>query len=497
MERQKPRTDAGGDRFGALVLGLALGLIALHRIYILFATDFPINDGGLFVAFVRGIADTFPALPHTAQYNALEIPFAYPPLSFWLAAAATKFGIDAIAIVHVAPILMNILFASLFALLLTRGHSRLFAGVALLFFASNLRSLEWLVMGGGLSRGLGSLFLLASLLAVRVPDGRPAVPLQRMALAGAAIGATVLSHFEWGIDAAAAVVLARVLGSRSLREFVAGTAVAAGVAMLVVAPWFLFVWAAHGQGPFLAAGGSSDWGEGLGHLRTLAVASLHNPFLAIGGLVVLWRRAFFWPGFILICILLTPRHSPSPLALPAAVLSAYGLIAFGQWLARHLRPALASGLTAAAAALVLLFPLDAWYLAKVHPFRPLPAAERQAMAWVSDEHPGEAFFVLTDQPWWYDASAEWFPILANARSINTVQGWEWMPDGAFWNRYRLDLFVKRSRTCDALLGRMAGFGQPRFIWASVNRRCFDPRFPKVFKNNAVTIYAVPPGSAIG
>jgi hypothetical protein len=477
---------------------LALAIIVLHRLYILFATDFPINDGGLFAAFVNGVSDNFPGLPHSVRYNDLTIPFAYPPLSFWLAAIGSRIGIDTIGIVHAAPIVMNILFASLFAALLTRGHSKLFAGCALLFFAANLRSLEWLVMGGGLSRCLGALFLLASLLAVRVPDGRPAVPLRRMALAGAAIGGAILSHLEWGIDAAAAVVLARAIGSRSIREFIAGTTVAASVAVLIVAPWIAFVWSTFGFAPFLAAGNTADWGLGLGHLARLAVASLSNPFLAIGACVVLWRRAFFWPGFILIAALLTPRHSPSPLVLPMAALSAHGLIAFARWLARLTRPAIAASVAVAASAIVLLMPLDRWFLADVHPFRPLPSAQRQAMAWVRQQHPGESFFVLTDQPWWYDAAAEWFPILAQAHSINTVQGWEWLPPrGEFRRRYRLDLAVKASRTCDTLLDRMAAFGRPHFIWTTVNRQCFDPRFRKVFDNRAVAIYAVPAGVKIG
>jgi hypothetical protein len=136
------------------------------------ALDFPVNDGALFLEFVKASAGTFPYLPTSVAYNGLLLPFAYPPLSFWIGVAATKLGADSLAVIRIMPILMNILYVLLFALVLLKsGRSRLFTALAILFFAVNLRSFEWLLMGGGLTRGLGSLFLMLALLAVTVPTG--------------------------------------------------------------------------------------------------------------------------------------------------------------------------------------------------------------------------------------------------------------------------------------------------------------------------------------
>src|SRR5687767_1499155 len=141
------------SRWGASLLGLVVAAIVAHRLFLALSTDFVINDGGLFYAFIEAIGDTFPGLPHHAAYNDLAIPFAYPPLSFWIGALLVRTGADPTDIVHYMPIAMNLAYVLLFGLLLRRnGASPLFVALALLFLCINKRSFEWLVMGGGMSR---------------------------------------------------------------------------------------------------------------------------------------------------------------------------------------------------------------------------------------------------------------------------------------------------------------------------------------------------------
>src|SRR2546428_2103311 len=151
-------SSAGQDRWAILLLGTVLLLTFAHRIFLLLSTDFPINDGGLFYGFVQQIQPVFPALPETVTYNGLELPFAYPPLSFWLVALASRLGLDTLTIFHVAPILMNLIYVPLFAVILRRnGASLMFVAVAKLFFCSQLRPVAYLVMGGRIPPGLGGL----------------------------------------------------------------------------------------------------------------------------------------------------------------------------------------------------------------------------------------------------------------------------------------------------------------------------------------------------
>src|SRR5438094_1335768 len=117
------------DRWALLLLGTILSLTFAHRVFLIVSTEFPINDGGLFYGSVRQIEPMFPGLPDTVTYNGLQLPFAYPPISFWLVVLMSKLGFDTLAIFHVAPILMNMVYVSLFALVLRRS------GASLMFVA--------------------------------------------------------------------------------------------------------------------------------------------------------------------------------------------------------------------------------------------------------------------------------------------------------------------------------------------------------------------------
>jgi hypothetical protein len=67
----------------------------------------------------------------------------------------------------------------------------------------------------------------------------------------------------------------------------------------------------------------------------------------------------------------------------------------------------------------------------------LSPAERQAMAWVSEEtSPDARFLIVAGTPWEIDRTSEWLPALASRRSVATVQGFEWRPIGEFARKQR-------------------------------------------------------------
>ncbi len=53
-------------------------------------TDFPLNDGGLFATMIQDLVNNRLLLPASTTYNGLDIPFAYPPLAFYVAALANQ-----------------------------------------------------------------------------------------------------------------------------------------------------------------------------------------------------------------------------------------------------------------------------------------------------------------------------------------------------------------------------------------------------------------------
>lgn len=485
------KQSSGWGAGGLLLLALS-GAIAF-RLYLLVANDFPVNDGALFLEFVRATAATFPRLPTEVPYNGLTLPFAYPPLSFWLGALLTKVGADSLEVVRVLPILMNIFYVLLFALLLLKsGRSRLFTALAILFLSATSLSFQWLMMGGGLSRGLGSIFLMLTLLVVTVPDRqRGVLPIWRAAAAGGAVAGAILSHFEWGILAAGCVVLSRALGSSSIKGFIVSCAVAGGTALALILPWLLFVTQTHGLEPFLSAGGTSSWGDGkfLGRiLSVIRLAVVSNPFAILGFVVLLRRREWFWIGFLMLCVTLTPRHASTPATLANAVLGAQGIITAYQFAAHHVR----SKRLLDASIAVLIAALLAFGVYRIHhnapgSFRVLPPEMRQAMTWVAASHPRSRFVIVNDRAWYNDSTGEWFPTLASAYSVTTVQGREW--NGEF-NRW-VSTFeaLRESGSCAELHSNMTPFRPFDFVWVETMEDCFSsPSYQPVFQNGKVTIY---------
>src|SRR5438093_1573766 len=72
--------------------------------------DFPLVDGGMFYAMVRDIQANGFGFPAFTSYNSLQIPFAYPPLPFYLAAvlsAVTPLGIP--EVLRVLPLVASCL----------------------------------------------------------------------------------------------------------------------------------------------------------------------------------------------------------------------------------------------------------------------------------------------------------------------------------------------------------------------------------------------------
>ncbi|HZY17839.1 MAG TPA: hypothetical protein VFE82_05115 [Ramlibacter sp.] len=466
-------STAWRPRLDRALLLLALAVVIGVRVHLLRSTDFPINDGALFLSFIEAIVPVFPALPDTVAFSGLSIPFAYPPLSFWLAAAAVRLGADPLAIVHRVPILMNTGYVLLFAALLRRtGHSRLFTATAVLVFGTTFLSYEWLVMGGGLSRGLGSLFLLLTLL-VLMPavHGRgPAWSPARLLVAGACVGAAVLSHLEWGLLAAFSAAACAALtplgaGARARAAATVGVAAAA-----VAGPWFLSVVGTHGLEPFLAAARTGSL-QGLGAapggaMKVAGAIGVLLPFVLLGAIVVARTRDVFWLLFVAAALLLTPRGGRTPMLLALGVLAASGLLTSVALLRHWAGPRRQRSATAAAALLVA-----ALLVARTMPamraddrFAVLPRELREAMAWVAAHHPGSRFAVLNDRAWYYNASAEWFPVLARAVNTTTVQGREWLPHHDFRRAELAVGALNASSSCEQLLRHLESFARSDFIW---------------------------------
>lgn len=486
--------------------------------------DFPLNDGGLFLQMVEAVQRAGWALPATVPYNGMEIPFAYPPLAFLVAAAlAGVGGVPPLELLRVLPLVGNIATLGAFAVLAaTALRPGLGAGIATFTYAVLPGSYVWQLMGGGLTRSLALAFANlglaeAYLLATRGGRG-PAV---RLSVLGAL---TLLTHLEiaWVL---ALGTLGVLLGFGRRRAAVVGAAAAAVGAAALAAPWWLGVLLRHGPGPFLAAGQTGSLlgtarVEGTGPLGDAALALVFVALLlACAGMVALGDRRTFVVGMLGVLLLGDTRSFPwlssALLALAIGGFAGQGLERLagqvrqrrlGATIGAHLKassdvpggvrawaPALAAaGPPASGAALsgqpggrqaspshrgglwgdaavtglaVAVVATATLYLNGGRAMGPnvLSAEERAAMAWVAASVPPSARFALvTGDLWMTDRSSEWFPALAGRVSVATPQGTEWLPERAFLRRVGEHAALQRcgARDGDCLIAWAAEAGHP-------------------------------------
>ena len=127
-----------------LILMLAIFIGAFMRFNPTLLAGFAINDGGMFAVMVDDLKASNYFLPQFTAYNHLNIPFAYPPLGFYLGRiAADLFGISAVQAVRWVPAFFASLSIPVFYLLALRLlKDKYYAAISTVFFALMPRALS-------------------------------------------------------------------------------------------------------------------------------------------------------------------------------------------------------------------------------------------------------------------------------------------------------------------------------------------------------------------
>jgi hypothetical protein len=477
-----PRRIVASPFVVACVIAIALGCAVRARPVLL--TDFPLNDGGLFFQMTEELQRAHYRLPMFTDYNALQIPFAYPPFGFYMAGLLSDvLSVDLMQVIRLLPLATTC--ATLVAfLLLARAMlpERTAVVAAVATFALVPRSFIWLVMGGGLTRAFGLLFTILALHQAYLLFTRR--ELRYAVSAGVFTGLTPMSHLGTAPFLAASLVLFFLAYGRH-RDGLIGAAIIGAVAVAVTAPWWATVAARHGLGPFLAAGqtGGSIFSSGqfratvLGRLARLGAPSSGEPLFPVlgalavlGSLASLRRRALLLPVWWMATLALDVRAGETYATLPLALLAGIGVTdvllplllrrrgveegppaptpdrgstlgwSFPAVVTRAREHMLAVGVIGFLLVYCTLGALtrdadlgtEAAYLAS------LSHDDRDAMQWVaSNTAPSSRFLVVPAEGWPADRVAEWFPVLARRQSVATVQGTEWLPDSGFARYKRL------------------------------------------------------------
>ena len=411
---------------GAIVLGVAV------RFFPVLVSDFPVNDGGMFYTIVQDIERAHFGFPERLSYNGLDLPFAYAPLSFYLATLVNLIGVPLLDVFRFLPAVLAslILFAFVrFARAATKDD--VLTTIATFGFALVPSAYASHISGGGLPRALGVLFLLlAHERFITLFETR-----SRAALFGAGVfGAlALLSHTEMGWALALSVFVLWLFRARDRRSFVeaAGAAV---VAAIVVSPWLVTVLLRYGVSPFLSAFSTGTLDNPAVKLAIFDQTGepwfpLFAALSIVGMVCVLGKRQWWLPAWILAIGMLDSRSLHILSAIPMAILAAIAVRDVIAPLVTSRRMTIALGAAAIAYGLIT----TPWALPDV--LRTIPTTDRAAMTWVKDNTPADArFLVVTERGWAENSVGEWFPALAERPSVSTVQGWEWLPGRAFWKQ---------------------------------------------------------------
>ena len=440
--------------FTALLFG------SIVRFYPAFASGFPLNDGGMFYVMTQDLMANGFALPDFTNYNNAGIPFAYPPLGFYASAllSAPVPGSDLWVFLYLPAFISSLLIPGFYFFAKEVSSSHMVAAFAALIYALNPGSFQWPVMGGGITRSFGLLFMVLFFWqTTRLFKEYRLQPLLLAVMFGAA---TVTSHPQTAFHAVLGGLILFLFYCRSKRGLFSAILVGFGVALLT-APWWMTVLQRHGLETFLSAGGTSQ--------RTLEfyqiVLNLHLPtnilslpflaFFYIGLFVSFRERKFLYVVWILAAYLSDPRGGAGIALLPEVILAGIGILQASAWMnLQKTEPISSPGVRPARFVIALV--LFLWFMlgAVITDFRlvntSLKAGDLDLIEWVNENTSADATFALATGREFSmtDPLQEWFPALTSRTSLTTLQGKEWTLGDAFFPWY--EELVKFQKCPDAV-----------------------------------------------
>ena len=428
----------------ALLLFTAFLFGIIIRFYPAVTNGFPLNDGGMFFTMVEDLKTNGYRIPQVTTYNHADIPFAYPPLGFYLTAIVSDLlPVSALGIFLYLPAVFNTLsILAVYLLAKETTDSRIVAALTAVIYAFSWRAFTWQVMGGGITRAPGALFLvLMAWQAVKLFREYRHKHLLLTILFGTS---TVLSHPQTALHAAVIGFLIFLAYGRSKRGLLSAVFVGLGVGLLS-APWWLNLLLQHGFAPMASASVTSDRSLSfyLYILRGLSPLNLPAiPFLIlmyIGIWVSIRERNFLYIAWAVLAYLADPRGADSIALVPETVLAAMGLIQLSGWLSREKGEPLERQIMKRGS-LALMTGILFWSLlmSAVTDFQlvntSLKQPDLELMEWVRlNTESNASFLIVTGREFSLgDPLQEWFPALTERRSVTTIQGLEWtLAEGFF------------------------------------------------------------------
>ncbi|NMC54306.1 MAG: hypothetical protein GYA48_11800 [Chloroflexi bacterium] len=409
------------------------------------SNSYPINDGGLFVTMTRDlIANNF-IIPQYTTYNHLNIPYAYPALSFYVVGLSnTLTGLEILFAIKYLPLFYNLLSIPFFYLLAREITNKdTLAFLAAFVFAISRPSYEWLIMGGGITRSPAYTFSIITL--YLYIHGLRSEKKNNFLLSGVFLGLTAAHHLEKAQFAWIALLIITFSILDGIRHIKALITVSC-IGGLVFLPFFIPVFQFHGLSPYLNAFGAGEFSL-VTPIVKLVMFNFYGitPFIDVFGIfsfiglisLIIRRNPhdLFLPLWLVIICVMNPRSVDRFAIIPASIMFAYGFNIFSNGIRTFFEKDVQltfsripkSYVAIAALLFVMIFSAD--FSSKISsPLHfVLTGEDVAAMQWVKENTPENASFaVLPSDFWASDTVGEWFPSLTERTNVLCTQGTEWL-----------------------------------------------------------------------
>lgn len=447
-----------------LMLTFAIGFAI--RTFFVVRASFPLNDGGMFYKMTQELIENSFKLPLFTSYNNVNIPFAYPPLGFYVAGIFTKvLNLNLIDVFRFLPLTVTILTIPVFFLLTKELFSKKLATISTFVFTVLPRSFIWLIMGGGMARSFGFIF---SLLTLYFATKFFKIQVKKYLYYSVVfMTLTALSHLEWLTFAIYSLVFIgiylkkmkkRPISIKSVLLILFGT-------FLLSSPWWFTVWSRFGFEPyinFLKSGSVYKDFVTYPHLITLSFTD--EPLLSILGslglvglVLSVAKGSLFLFAWFIAPFLIAPRSSPNLVVVPLTILVAFAinqlylLLMHGKinYLGKlRYKPKIYGIILKILVSYIAIYLVASCialsFLSENSYFDSVTNEEKQAMEWIKENtNPSDKFLLITEnESWGMDATSEWFPALSDRVNISTPQGQEWLPDDVFYKKVNLYFSLK-------------------------------------------------------
>ena len=440
-----------------LWIGLSIGVALFVYVSYLVTHPYPAYGAGMYMQIVKQIqTNAFQPPLRIHHYSANGVPFAYPPLMFYVAAVVRSLGnIGPIAYARYVPGLV-IIATVIPYYYLAKGflHTSSKAGVATVVLATAPPVLTWHLSAGGIVRAPAFLLTVVGLFGgmrlFGAGDRRWLIPCAVL------FGLTILSHPTYIVFFGVSYLLMFVFYDHSIRGLVDGAAIALG-GVILAAPWWGWVIATHGISTIEAAAGThSGLFGGVWRLYSLfvqpviALNSISIFYIAafLGAIYALNRRHFFLPTWMIVAGYLTDESRfifvAGSMLISLLVLNGVRSRVINLSYSRQKLIVIA----VVGLAIVSVLSVGALFGASdIHSpagSQTQPAfidnKDTQAMGWVKENTDSSASFVVVGD------TGEWFPYFTGRPLLDSLWGAEWLGHKQY-NR-QISLFESISQ-CDS------------------------------------------------